>query len=88
MNQVNSNLCKNYYGKVFAHLAAVFGIASVSAEYINILPMVAISGSRLAGIIIQFGLLILTLVGIFYTAPGFFKIHIVYCICFIDGSKY
>jgi len=73
MNQVNSNLCKNYYGKVFAHLAAVFGIASVSAEYINILPMVAISGSRLAGIIIQFGLLILTLVGIFYTAPGFLK---------------
>ena len=67
------SLCKNYYGKVFAHLTAAFGIASVSAEYVNILPIFAISGSRIAGIIILFGVTLLTLIGIFYTAPGILK---------------
>jgi hypothetical protein len=73
MYKVEMSLCKNYYGKVFAHLTAAFGIASVSAEYVNILPIFAISGSRIAGIIILFGVTLLTLIGIFYTAPGILK---------------
>ena len=87
MNQVKSNLCKNYYGKVFAHLAAAFGIASVSAEYVNILPMFAISGSRIAGIIILFGLVLLTLFGIFYTAPGILKYMLFIAFALLIGQS-
>jgi len=70
MYKVEMSLCKNYYGKVFGHLAAAFGIASVSAEYVNILPILNISGSKITGIILLFGLIILTIVGMFNTATG------------------
>ena len=63
-------LCTNYYGKLFAHLAATFGIASLSAEYINILPIFGLSRSKILSIILLIILTFGALYGIFNTAPG------------------
>ena len=61
-------LCTNYYGKVFAHLAGAFGIASLSAEFLNT-EAIHISKSPLINTLLIFGLCILTLVGVIKTEP-------------------
>jgi FtsH-binding integral membrane protein len=61
-------LCEHYYGKVFAHLAGAFGIASLSAEFLNT-NAIHVSKSPLINTLLMFGLCILTLVGIIKAPP-------------------
>jgi len=61
-------LCTNYYGKVFAHLAGAFGIASLSAEFLHT-EALHVSNSAFINMIVTFGICILMLYGIIRLPP-------------------
>ena len=62
--------CNNYFGKVFAHVAAALGIAAGSAEYIHVLDrFIKTKGSFLL-FFANLAILLVLLAGIFMTSPG------------------
>lgn len=61
-------LCEHYYGKVFAHLAGAFGIASLSAEYLNT-EALHVSKTALINTLVTFGICLLMLYGIIRLPP-------------------
>lgn len=63
-------LCDYYYGKVFGHLAAALGIASVSAEYSDVGQILMIPGSPFISILLSLGITILAVLGVLWTEPG------------------
>lgn len=62
--------CSNYFGKVFAHVAAALGIAAGSAEYIDLLDQFIKSKSSLLSFFVNLVMLLVLLAGVFMTSPG------------------
>lgn len=62
--------CKNYFGKVFAHLAAALAISAVSAEKSNIGATILTGSSELIQAILNFVILLALMYGIYMTKPG------------------
>jgi FtsH-binding integral membrane protein len=62
--------CSNYFGKVFAHVAAALGIAAGSAEYIHILDRFIKTKSSFLLFFANLAILLVLVVGVFFTSPG------------------
>jgi FtsH-binding integral membrane protein len=62
--------CSNYFGKVFAHVAAALGIAAGSAEYIHILDRFIKTKSSFLLFFANLVILLVLVVGVFFTSPG------------------
>jgi hypothetical protein len=62
--------CENYYGKVFAHVGGALGLATLSAEYVNVMK----SLTDLHSPFLLFGVNVVILLGLLYgihhTSPG------------------
>ena len=61
--------CDFYFGKVFAHLAGALAVSAVSAESIDASAYME-TGSKLLDVVLQLGILLALIWGIFITAPG------------------
>ena len=61
--------CDFYFGKIFAHLAGALAISAASAESIDASAYME-TGSKLLDFILQLGILLTLIWGIFITAPG------------------
>jgi FtsH-binding integral membrane protein len=62
--------CKNYFGKVFAHLAAALAISAVSADKSNIGANIYTGASELVQTILNLVILFALMYGVFMTKPG------------------
>lgn len=61
--------CDFYFGKVFAHLAGALAVSAASAEYSTAGDYLE-TGSKLLNFIVELGILLVLIWGIFTTAPG------------------
>ena len=62
--------CSNYFGKVFAHVAAALGIAAGSAEYIHVLDRLISPKATLLSFFANLAILLVLMAGVFMTSPG------------------
>jgi FtsH-binding integral membrane protein len=62
--------CNNYFGKIFAHLAAALAISAVSAETSNVGVTMYGDASQLIQFLGNLAILFALMYGVFMTAPG------------------
>ena len=62
--------CKNYFGKVFAHLAAALAISAASAETSNIGSTIYGNASVLKQFLGNLAIMLGLMFGVFLTRPG------------------
>uniref|UniRef100_A0A6C0KSB4 Uncharacterized protein n=1 Tax=viral metagenome TaxID=1070528 RepID=A0A6C0KSB4_9ZZZZ len=62
--------CSNYFGKVFAHIAAALGIAAGSAEYIHVLDRFIKTKASVLAFFANLTILLVLMAGVYMTSPG------------------